>query len=140
MVGKKPARAPAKATLRRTPLIEWVTAAVGLALFVGVIGVLLADAVEAHNGAPPALIVEQLGATRTPAGWVVEFEARNASQRPAAEIQVTGVVAAGGAELERRSATLDYLPGRGRARGGLLFRHDPADGDLQLSAEGYREP
>lgn len=139
MARKPPARAPAKAAASKTPLLEWIMAAVGLVLLLGAIGVILADAL-AGDGEPPTLSVERLGATRTPAGWVVEFRARNASQRPAAEVQVTGVLSAGGAELERRSTTLDYLPGGGDRRGGLLFRTDPAAGELELQAEGYREP
>lgn len=138
MARKPPARA-AKAAAPKTPLLEWIMAALGLVLLLGAIGVIVADAL-AGDGGPPALTVERLGATRTPAGWVVEFRTRNASQRPAAEVQVTGVLSSEGVELERRSTTLDYLPGGGDKRGGLLFRADPAAGHLELSAEGYREP
>lgn len=132
-------RTAVKAASARTPALEWLMAALGLVLLLGVIGVLLVDALG-DGGEPPAISLATLGVTRTPAGWVVEFEARNTSHAPAAEVSVTGALTAGGAELERRTATLDYLPGGGASRGGLLFRNDPAGARLELSADGYREP
>lgn len=141
MAQSKSVRRPAaRSAAPPTPALEWAMAALGLVLLLGVIAVLLADAFGGRNGAPPAIAVNNLGVVRTPAGWVVEFEARNASRRPAAEVPVTGVLSAGGVELERRTATLDYLPGGGVSRGGLVFRNEPAGGTLELSADGYREP
>jgi uncharacterized protein (TIGR02588 family) len=121
-------------------MLEWVTAGVGLILLLAVIGVILADALGGRQEAPPAITVARLASTPSAGGWVVEFEARNAGQQAAAEVQVVGVLTTGQGEPERRSATVDYLPGGGAARGGLLFRNDPAGGVLELTAEGYRQP
>lgn len=138
MAGKTQPRRAAGSKSPRAPVLEWVTAAIGLVLLLGVIGVILADA-AGGNDAGPEIVVDRLATRPAGRGWVVEFEARNIANAPAAHVQVTGVLAGPG-QPERSSATIDYLPGGGAARGGLMFRSDPAGSVLELGADGYREP
>lgn len=138
-MAKRPARSQAKPAAARTPLLEWVVAPAGLALILAAIGLILFDGLNGKD-VPPGVVVAAVRTTPAAGGWTVQFEARNLSRRPAAEVQVTGVLTAAGGELERRSVTLDYIPGEGLRKGGLLFRHDPRAGRLELAAEGYREP
>lgn len=139
MAGKPQTRA-AGSKSPRAPLLEWITASIGLVLLLGVVGVILADALGRGHEAPPEIVVEPLAIRPVGAGWIVEFEARNIGRAPAAEVQVTGRLSADKGEPERRSASIDYLPGGGAAKGGLLFRSDPATAGVELLAEGYRQP
>jgi uncharacterized protein (TIGR02588 family) len=65
---------------------------------------------------------------------------RNSSDATAAAVQVRGTLMLGGDAVEERTATFAYVPGRGEARGGLIFQHDPGGLILTLAAEGYEEP
>ena len=138
-MGKAPSRNAVQSTLKRTPLLEWVTAAIGLALIVGAVGVVVADGVGS-NGGPPQVAVRPLQILPAGDGWLVRFEARNDGGGAAAEVQVSGVLSRAGQQPEESSATLDYVPGGGRREGGLFFTADPNSGSLELTADGYRQP
>ncbi len=146
MAARKPAaRKPAAkpATSRRppteTPLLEWVSAGVGLALTLGLIGVIGWEAVNADDS-PPAVTVERLGATRTAAGYVLEIEVTNRGGSPAAQVAVEGELIGPDGETETAQATFDYVPDNSVRRGGLFFAGDPRAGTLRLQAKGYVEP
>ena len=70
-----------------------------------------------------------------PVGHVVLFDVANRSGQTAADVQVTGTL--GGEESQ---VSIDYVPGRSRARGGLLFRGDPRRQPVEIRVTGYREP
>jgi uncharacterized protein (TIGR02588 family) len=122
------------------PALEWAAAAAGLLLAVALIGIILRDALTFDDSAVPALTVEANRVVKAGAGYVVEFTARNASPATAAGVQVEGVLEVSGAEPETSSATIDYVPGRSRAKGGLLFQTLPAAQSLKLRVVGYEVP
>ena len=132
----------AKATpglVRRTPLAEWAAAGAGLILTLAVLGYSLWEAARA-DGAHPSIAVRAAGVSQNAGGYLLEVEARNASLATAAGVQVRGELSRGGAVVEESRVTFDYVPGRGRARGGLFFEHDPRAYRLTLRPEGYAEP
>jgi len=135
---RKPAPAPAT-LLQRTPLAEWMAAGVGLVLTLAVLGYSVWEVVDTTE-APPALSVRALETHRAGGAWVVEIEVANASYATAADVEVSGVLERAGVAVEAHRATFTYVPGRGAARGGLVFRQDPASGALRLAAESYTEP
>lgn len=146
MAARKPAvRKPAakSAASRRpqaeTPLLEWVSAGVGLALTFGLIGVIGWEAMNADNS-PPAVTVERLGVTRAAAGYVLEIEVANTGGSPAAQVAVEGELTRPDGETETAQATFDYVPDHSVRKGGLFFAGDPRAGTLRLQAKGYVEP
>ena len=134
------AKPPSKQSLmQRTPLAEWIAAGAGLILTLGVLGYAVWEAVH-ETGAPPDVVVEATEVRRSGAGYLVEFEARNRSFETAAAVGVRGELRQADGGVEESRAVLDYVPGRGRTKGGLFFTHDPRGGRLTLRAEGYLEP
>jgi uncharacterized protein (TIGR02588 family) len=122
----------------RTPLLEWIAAATGAVLAVAVIGVIAAEALSGPR-TPPKLHVRALEVTPTTAGYTVEFEVENTGGSAAAAVMVAGDLTGSGAP-ETAEATIDYVPARSKARGGLILRGDPRAGALRLYAKGYAEP
>lgn len=125
--------------LQRTPVLEWIAAALGLALTLAMLVYLVREGLAAREG-PPALTVAVEPAARTEGGFVVPFAVRNASLETAAAVEVVGRLEADGRVLEERRLSFTYIPGGGEARGGLIFQNDPAAGRLSIRPEGYEEP
>lgn len=128
-----------KSLLERTPVAEWTAAAIGLVLTLGVIGYSLWEGLAARPGAPELSVMSE-PAERTGGGYVVPLTIRNEAPATAAAVEVRGVLSQGGAVVEERRATFAYVPGRGQAKGGLLFERDPSDYELRIVAEGYEAP
>ncbi|HEX8302014.1 hypothetical protein [Sphingomonas sp.] len=118
-----------------TPPLEWIAAAVGLALILLVGGMIAREALDRQEAALPAIQVRPLRVEIGRAGFVVEFEAVNLSGGTAAAVAIEGK-----AGDETSTATLDYVPGHGRVKGGLFFsKQDPRAG-LGLRATGFQTP
>jgi len=126
----------AKATSRSDPIpaLEWATAALGLILFLGLLGVLVSEALSSADDDVPRLSARIEGVTAVPGGHAVRFIVVNASGQTAAAVQIGGKLGE-----ETASATLDYVPGRSEARGGLMFKGDPATG-VEIAVLGYELP
>jgi len=123
-----------------TPALEWISAAVGLAITLAMMAIIGREALAGDGQAPAAITVEARGVTAGRAGYVVEFEARNSAPAAAAAIEIEGVLTGAAPEPETSSATLDYVAGRSRHRGAMIFAADPATGRLSLRVRGYSEP
>src|SRR5687768_10970034 len=121
---RKPAKPAPARLIERTPLLEWVAAGIGLVLILGAVGFLLWEGLNPQAG-PPVLVASAERITRTPGGYVVDVTVENRSRTTAAGVDVEGVVHPAGQEPETASITFDYLPGRSRRTGGLVFQADP---------------
>ena len=132
-------RAQAK-KVARTPLLEWIAAAVGLLFLLGVLVAIGHDALSGASQAPPAIEIERGAVVRTANGFVLSFTARNRSGGTAAALEVEAKLDDGQGRTETSTATLDYVPGHGAAEGGVYFRSDPRAGRLTLRALGYQRP
>ena len=130
---------PEPSLAARTPIAEWLAAGVGLLLTLGVICYLLAEALH-DRASPPSLSAQAKPAQRTDGGYVVPLVVSNSSYATAAGVEIRGTLEQNGETLEERRATFAYIPGRGEARGGLVFQNDPAGLDVRVAAEGYEEP
>jgi uncharacterized protein (TIGR02588 family) len=140
---RKPARKPVAkpaTLLERTPIAEWTAAGIGLVLTLGVVGYSLSEALAAGADAPPDLRATVTEVQPVGGRHIAQIEVRNLSRATAAEVTVSATLSRGGAVVERRETTVDYVPARGAARAGVIFRQDPAGGDLQVAAEAYVEP
>ena len=120
--------------------LEWAAAILGALIALGLLGLIAWDAATGPGRVPPALVVEPERVVRNGGGYVVQFVARNRADDTAAGVQVEGVLEQGGTELETSQTTIDYVPGNGYRRGGLIFTRDPAAYRLELRATGYQQP
>jgi uncharacterized protein (TIGR02588 family) len=134
-----PRKKPEPRILERTPVAEWVAAGLGLALTLAVMGYSLWEAAVTDRG-PPDLSALAEPAKPSSQGFTVPIVVRNQSHQTAAAVEVRGELRQGGAVVEERRATFAYVPGRGEARGGLVFQHDPAGYTLETTVEGYADP
>lgn len=127
------------AAARKTPgpppapaLLEWAMGGLGLLLVLAALSVILAEAFGPQSpAAPAARLVEARPAA---SGWRAEVEVTNTGDRTAAAVEVEGRLGA-----ETATATLDYLPARGRETVFLTFDADPR-GAVELSVPGWTEP
>ena len=136
---KKAQPRPRPGLLARTPIAEWVAAGLGLLLTLLVLGYSLWEGIAASDE-PPSLSVSAEAAKPTAGGYVVPVVVRNHAHRTAGQVEVRGVLESAGAVAEERRAVFSYVPGRGEARGGLVFSRDPAAYTLKVSPEGYEDP
>jgi uncharacterized protein (TIGR02588 family) len=128
-----------KAPPPRTPLLEWIAAAIGLVVVLATLALVSSEALRADTS-PPAVMVQNLGARRTEAGWVLQVRADNRGGSPAAQVRVTGELTPPGGMMETAEATFDFVPDHSARDGGLFFSSDPAHGKLVLRATGYADP
>ncbi|PLR25614.1 hypothetical protein SGCZBJ_11235 [Caulobacter zeae] len=119
------------------PLLEWISAAIGLVCALAAIGFVGWDALLGERS-PPAIEVRLVAVTPTPHGYVAQVEAINHGGSSAAQVAIEGVLSGQG-EAETAQATLDYIPQRSRVGGGLVFEHDPRAGRLVLRARGFAD-
>lgn len=130
---------PAPTLAKRTPIAEWLAAGLGLVLTIGVISYLLAEALH-DRASPPSLSVRVGPAQRTDGGHVLPTVVSNSSYTTAAGVEIRGTLEQNGEVLEERRAAFAYVPGRGEARGGFVFQHDPDRFDVRVAVESYEEP
>lgn len=136
-MARKPA--PRPGLIERTPIMEWIAAALGVLLTVGMLAYLLREGLSERNG-PPVLTVATEPPVAAGGGFVVPVVVRNASSATAAAVEIRGTLEQGGRVVEERRLSFTYVPGGGEARGGLVFQHDPRGGRLSVIPEGYEEP
>jgi uncharacterized protein (TIGR02588 family) len=122
------------------PALEWIAAGIGLAMTLGMFGVIGWGALKGNGERPPAVeaIVEHI--TPVAAGYVVEVALRNHSPSTAAAVEIEGELKNDGTSVETSNATVDYVPGESVRRAGIFFTKDPARHELEVRALGYAEP
>jgi uncharacterized protein (TIGR02588 family) len=123
-----------------TPLLEWIAAGIGLALTLGLLGVIGWEALRGGPSEAPLVSLSVQRVMATGAGHIVEFEAVNATGGTAQSVEIEAVLTPPDGPPETSSVTLDYVPGHSRRTGGLYFRRDPRIGRLELRALGYQTP
>ena len=127
---------------QRQPALEWISAATGLVITVGLLGFLSLEVVRRNDGVPPLLkaVPVALTVAGDPNRYFVEVKVTNASHKTGAGVQVEGTLKQGGSEVETSVATLSYVPGDSHRRAGLIFSNDPRNYDFELRVTGYELP
>ena len=120
--------------------LEWGAAAFGLVVAVLLLAIIGREAFVGREDAVPILSVQAQRVVQTPSGHIVEFVVQNSSSQTAAAVHVEGTIKGSTAEEETSSTTVDYVPGRSSAKGGILFTSDPRAGGLELRVTGYEIP
>ncbi len=118
---------------------EWLVAGASAALVLALIGYLVLLGVGSR-ASPPALSVQRDTVLATDHGYVVTFVARNSGGSTARGVEIRGELVADTGTVEKRTATLHFVPAGASRRGGLFFQHDPSRYRLELSPEGYDVP
>ncbi|MGI8704774.1 MAG: hypothetical protein ACR2JJ_03085 [Sphingomicrobium sp.] len=125
---------------RRYPLVEWISAAVGLVIIAAMLGFLALESVGQRDKTPPLLKAEPTALVAGRDHFLVEVEVSNAARNTAASVGIEGTLKQGGSDIETSSASVAYVPGESRRRAGLIFTRDPRDYRLVLRVTGYERP
>lgn len=125
---------------KKTPLLEWIAAGVGLILLALLLAIVGRDAFSRAAQEPASVAIELGKPSRASGGYVVPFEAVNSGGGDAAELQIEGQLVEADRIIETSSAVIDYVPGHGRAEGGLFFTHDPKGASIRARPLGYQAP
>jgi uncharacterized protein (TIGR02588 family) len=125
---------------KRYPLLEWISAAIGLAIAAVMFGLLTYEAAVQRPGVPPLIKVEPTALVKAGNQYVLELEVRNVARRTASTVQVEGVLKKGGQPIETSSASIDYVPGESRRNAALIFTTDPRQYPLTLRVTGFSRP
>lgn len=123
---------------RRNSVLEYLVAALGLALVGAAVGFMLFMAVTGGD-LPPQVQLRVVSVTASSGGYLVLIEAHNSGDEAAAELGIEGTIERGGETVETSDTTFDFLPSDSVREGGLFFSEDPR-GALSLRVLGYREP
>ena len=124
---------------REVGRLEWIVGALGAAIVVAVLGVLIHEALTYHEGAP-VLVVKVLDVTPTEGGYVVRFMTENRGPSTAAEVVVAATLKDGDRVVERAETTLDYIARKSDRGAGVILKRDPASAELEIAATSYRKP
>lgn len=123
-----------------TPLLEWIAAGVGLLLTLMMLGVIGREALNGETQQFPDIAVAATGIAPGGPGYVLTFEASNKTGGTAAAVEIEATLKDGDTIIETSSATLDYVPGHGKAKGGVFFADDPRRYELEVRALGFQIP
>lgn len=129
-----------KSEARQIPLLEWVAAALGLAIVLAMFAFLALEALATSSSAPPSLRIEPVSVAAAGDQFIVEVEVSNRSGQTGAGVQIEGSLKQGGKEIETSNAAIDYVPGKSRARAGLIFTRDPRRYQAGFRVTGYERP
>ncbi|MDX9875599.1 MAG: hypothetical protein RBS88_11855 [Spongiibacteraceae bacterium] len=119
-------------------LERWVAAA-GAVLVVASLGYLLYQGLLGDHS-PPDIAITVDAIDRSGADYLVRFTAANNGSETAAQVRIVGTLTPAAGPPEEAEVTLDYIPGRSSATGGLFFRGNPGEDELELRATGYQNP
>lgn len=122
-----------------TPMLEWISAALGLLVTLVLLGFIGWQAWRGGDGLP-AIEVRAERILPAAGGWVVEVVAENLSSATAAAVGIEGVLTRDGRIIAVSRLTLDYVPSHSERTGGLFFAEDPQEHRLGLRPLGYAEP
>lgn len=118
--------------------VEWVTGLVSAVIVLVVIFWIANDAFKDQDISPDLAATVVITEQRSN-GFQVSFEVSNVASATASQVTVLGEIRDGSDVAERASTVLDYVPGRSKARGGLIFRNDPK-GRIALHVSAFNEP
>lgn len=125
--------------LRAAPLWMWGIAVLGLVLVLGSIGFMLYEA-AAGDSSPPDVTVRVDSIRPTQNGFLIEFRAINEGGTTAQGLTVEGELRSGTDSVEISNTTIEYVPSHSERAGGLFFKSDPRQYELQMRAKGYEKP
>jgi uncharacterized protein (TIGR02588 family) len=127
------------ATTTGTSGLEWAAAAFGGVLLASLVGYLAYTGLTAPAG-PPGIVVRTGDVDQAPAGFTLQFTARNEGKSTAAAVKIRGRLLTENQVVEESEAVLDYVPERSEREGGLFFERDPRQHNVSVRAVGYAKP
>jgi uncharacterized protein (TIGR02588 family) len=122
-------------------IAEWTTLAISAAILVGVVGLITWLSFRGDDR-PPVIIVEpNLESVREDdSGYYVPVVIRNEGDETVEDAVVQGELDTGSGQPESVEITISFLAAGEEVNGTLIFRDDPASGELTTGVSSYKEP
>jgi uncharacterized protein (TIGR02588 family) len=120
-----------RSVIQGRPALQWVMALLGAVVTLGVLGVVVREAAQPEQ--PPSLTARIVSVQAQDGGYVAEVEVVNRGLETAAGVDIEGRTAG-----DTATATLDYVPGQGRAAAHLRFSDDPTR--AAVAVKGWSQP
>jgi uncharacterized protein (TIGR02588 family) len=125
---------------RDIPLSEWIAAAIGVAVVLASVAILVYGAATSHDS-PPRLSVRVGSIEKAGAQYLVIVEVFNEGGSTAADARIEAELRPNGVMVERGETTIDFVPPKSKRRAGVFFNREPAGANqLTVRASSYREP
>lgn len=118
---------------------EWAVAALGAVLVAGTLLFLVTAALRGGD-MPPSPELRVVAIHQQDTRFLVQVQARNRGEAPAANLRIRGVLKDGEREVEEAETEFQYVPGGSSREAGLFFATDPRRLRLELSARSYQQP
>lgn len=122
------------------PLLEWIAAAFGALIAAVLIALIGWNAALSDRQAVPQIRPEVIRIVPADGGHLLDIRLTNMSSQSAASVQVELDLKKDGKVVESSSATIDYVPARSKAFGGLMVRADPRTHEVDLRVTGFEIP
>lgn len=123
----------------RTPALEWLAAALGLALVLFIASYLGYRGLTDGEGQPEP-VAEPLGVTQVPGGFLQIVRIHNRGRQTAAQVALLARLEGPGSDGRERRITLDYVPRGSSREAAFLFTSDPRAARLSVEVEGFAFP
>jgi uncharacterized protein (TIGR02588 family) len=121
----------ANSTHPKRPVLQWSMAALGGAVTVAAISVMVWEGLQ--PSAPPMLRARIVEIEATAAGHVAMVQVTNDGDETAAAVKIEAVL-----DDQTATATLDYVPGHGEAK--AYFRFDANPRTAVVRVQGWSAP
>lgn len=119
--------------------LEWAVFALSVVVVLGVLAALGYGAATVGD-APPQFVLELGPPERHENGFAVPVVVRNAGETTGEGVEVEVTLERDGAEVEQGGFTVPFVPYGSSAEGWVVFRQDPAGGELSARVKGYEQP
>lgn len=121
------------------PAMEWIVSFLGAILVSVMIATTLYQGVRSTGPYPElSVVIEHVEKTET--AYLVVFKAQNTGDVTAADVTIEGQIIRDGLTIEMVSVTLNFVPAKSGAGGGMLFENDPNIFAMKLRVVSYTEP
>ena len=124
---------------KKPSVLEWIFAAVGLAVVAGALGFLIYRG-AAKGDTPPVVKIEVESISQAGENYLVNFRVSNTGETTAADLTVEGELRNGEKSEETSDVTIGYVPSHSTRRGGLFFTKNPNEFQLEIRPKGYEKP
>lgn len=119
--------------------MEWIVATAGLILVVGTVGFMMYQAFTSKD-TPPSFKANFERIDQVDSGYIVIFKVINEGEETAAGVEIEGELKRGAESIEKSNVTIDYAPSKSELKGGLFFKNNPHEFQIEIRAKGYLEP
>jgi len=126
---------------RARSIAEWTTLTISTLILLGIVGAILWLSLTGADH-PPRIVVDWNPdkVRHEESGYYVEVVVRNEGNQTVENATIEGRLAIPGEDQESAELTIPFLAGGDKAQGTLVFRGDPASGELTTGVTSYKKP